>query len=505
MKRAELYLEHRLESRLLRAIRIDSKRKSFIVGSHRNADLRLLGPEVSPFHAVIEFRDSAWFVFDFGSSSGTWVDKSSIVERKLNDRSEVIIGRHKLVLTPKWLGRDTFVDEGESSSKFEYHQIIVRYGNKVQDTLLLDKTESYQFLHDGKVVTLEAPKSHLWATHQYGKKTIQQRLVPSEQKLGTGPMKMEDEFKKPFYVVATTTVLLVALAWFMPKSPDSDMKLDKPDMNKYSEMIFDSSVVKKKREESKKIVQSSFRKTDVVAQGDTGQKAQATEKNEKKTKEDSASYSKVITKIRASGLSQLIGKIAKRSSKTGQFVFTQGVSADQGGTGRAIAGLTGAGMSALDKASVGRADNGNSNSQFKISGIGTAGKGGGSKSYQSGGGLGTGNIGQAEVGMVDDESIIEGGLDREIIAEVIRKDIGQIRYCYERQLSGNPDLYGKILVKFSIGANGMVETPKIGVTTLKSAMVEGCILRRVASWKFPQPKGGTTVLVSYPFLFKSTD
>jgi TonB family protein len=81
--------------------------------------------------------------------------------------------------------------------------------------------------------------------------------------------------------------------------------------------------------------------------------------------------------------------------------------------------------------------------------------------------------------------------------------LGQIRYCYERQLSASPDLYGKVAVKFVIGAAGEVTSQQIGSSTLKNAMVEGCILRRVARWKFPNPKGGTSVIVTYPFLFKS--
>jgi outer membrane biosynthesis protein TonB len=96
-------------------------------------------------------------------------------------------------------------------------------------------------------------------------------------------------------------------------------------------------------------------------------------------------------------------------------------------------------------------------------------------------------------------------LDKEVIARVIRSNLGQIRYCYERQLSANPDIYGKVKVVFTIGSGGGVTTQKIGNTTLKNAMVEGCMLRRIAGWKFPIPEGGTSVLVSYPFLFKSTN
>ncbi len=141
---------------------------------------------------------------------------------------------------------------------------------------------------------------------------------------------------------------------------------------------------------------------------------------------------------------------------------------------------------------------------MKVGGLGTAGKGGGTTGYMGSGALSLGNVGNAEVGVLEEESEVDGGLDKEAIARVIRSQLGQIRYCYERQLSASPDLYGKILIKFTIGAAGSVVAQAIGTTSLNNAMVEGCILRRVAGWQFPSPKGGTSVLVTYPFLFKST-
>ena len=172
----------------------------------------------------------------------------------------------------------------------------------------------------------------------------------------------------------------------------------------------------------------------------------------------------------------------------------QGKSPDDTTTGRALASI----------GSV-RAGGKKKGGTFKIAGIKTSGKAGGSRSYKSFGGLSAGGVGQSSVGIVDEETEIQGGLDREVIARVIRSQLGQIRYCYERQLSASPDLYGKVLVKFTIGGEGAVAARQIGKTTLKNAMVEGCILRRIASWKFPKPKGGTNVHVSYPFLFKSTN
>ncbi|MEI7973869.1 MAG: AgmX/PglI C-terminal domain-containing protein, partial [Bdellovibrio sp.] len=116
---------------------------------------------------------------------------------------------------------------------------------------------------------------------------------------------------------------------------------------------------------------------------------------------------------------------------------------------------------------------------------------------------GTTGLGGAE--LLEEESEITGGLDREVIASYIKSQLGQILYCYERQLSAEPQLYGKVTVKFTIGPSGSIETQRISETSLRSQIVESCMLQKISKWKFPPPEGGTRVVVSYPFLFKSTN
>jgi len=203
---------------------------------------------------------------------------------------------------------------------------------------------------------------------------------------------------------------------------------------------------------------------------------------------------KVVSKIKAAGLNKLIGKISKRAAKNAKFVKAKGKTPDKT-SGRALASV----------GSVGSANAKNSAKSYKLDKVATEGKAGGSQSWKGVGGLAVGNVGNATVGILEEETEVQGGLDRSVIARVIESHLGQIRYCYERQLSANPGLYGKVQVRFAISSNGSVQTQNVGRTTLNSAMVEGCILRRVAGWRFPKPKGGTRVLVTYPFLFKSTN
>lgn len=137
-----------------------------------------------------------------------------------------------------------------------------------------------------------------------------------------------------------------------------------------------------------------------------------------------------------------------------------------------------------------------------IGGIGTRGRGGGITGY----GTGVGNLDpkkKADVGISDSDSTVMGSLDKELIRRVIRANIGQIRYCYESELQSKPNLAGKVAVRFIINPSGDVSQAQVAEgSTLNEPRLSECIRIRVRSWKFPSPKGGGNVVVTYPFLFK---
>lgn len=107
---------------------------------------------------------------------------------------------------------------------------------------------------------------------------------------------------------------------------------------------------------------------------------------------------------------------------------------------------------------------------------------------------------------VEEEAFAESfspGLDREAIRQVVRSHLAELRTCYEEARKVNPSLAGKILVHFSIGADGTVPEAFIKHSTLGSPGAESCIADHVKSWKFSGvPKDGKAV-VDYPFIFSS--
>ena len=132
-------------------------------------------------------------------------------------------------------------------------------------------------------------------------------------------------------------------------------------------------------------------------------------------------------------------------------------------------------------------------------GYGTKGKGGGQAGYGDTSLIGS--TGGTSVALAS-EATAGGGLDRDAIAAVIQRNIGQVRFCYEQALQGAPELNGRVAVDFVIGGNGIVKSAGVGSTTLNSKAVEDCIVMRLKSWKFPLPENGVDVKVSYPFVLR---
>jgi hypothetical protein len=136
-----------------------------------------------------------------------------------------------------------------------------------------------------------------------------------------------------------------------------------------------------------------------------------------------------------------------------------------------------------------------------IGGLGTKGSGSGRGGY---GDVDLGGRGKQETEFIPGKTTVVGGLAREVIDRIIQRHFNEIRYCYEKELAKNPSLYGKVSVLFIIDGGGKVSDALVQQTTLASEPVESCMVNHVRRWAFPQPQGGGTVEVTYPYVFKAT-
>ena len=114
------------------------------------------------------------------------------------------------------------------------------------------------------------------------------------------------------------------------------------------------------------------------------------------------------------------------------------------------------------------------------------------------GGLGDRGLSGAAAG---GEILILGSLDKNVIQAVIQRHLNQIRYCYQRELTKDPDLGGRVVIKFVVARDGTVSSANVKSTTMYNDAVESCIAGRFMRFQFPEPAGGGIVIVSYPFVF----
>lgn len=92
-------------------------------------------------------------------------------------------------------------------------------------------------------------------------------------------------------------------------------------------------------------------------------------------------------------------------------------------------------------------------------------------------------------------------IDREMIRKVVREHVAQLRYCYESLLSTQPNLEGRVSVKWHVTGAGVVDSAQ--VVSSPSVELGTCLAGRVRTWVFPATKRVEAgFVVTYPFTFK---
>ncbi len=94
--------------------------------------------------------------------------------------------------------------------------------------------------------------------------------------------------------------------------------------------------------------------------------------------------------------------------------------------------------------------------------------------------------------------------DKAAIDRVVKQRLQQIRYCYQKELTKNPALAGKVTIKFVIARDGSVSSATVKSSSLDNVIVEKCIASKFMRMRFPPPKSDGIAVVAYPFVFAST-
>ena len=216
---------------------------------------------------------------------------------------------------------------------------------------------------------------------------------------------------------------------------------------------------------------------------------------EEKARIDAERRARLAEQVRNTGILKLLGAKADGSGSIADVLGKGDVDRDQEKAFQGVGGLT---VATSDAALRG-----------VKSGTGGSGKVADIGSLRGAGTIASGNTGAGATekrvsGVVKSEApAVDGELDPALVSKEVRARIGAVKACYERALKRNPNLSGKVKVRWTITAAGTVSGVDIADDTMGDSEVSSCIKQLVARWRFPEPSNGS-VEVEFPFVFTAS-
>ena len=98
-----------------------------------------------------------------------------------------------------------------------------------------------------------------------------------------------------------------------------------------------------------------------------------------------------------------------------------------------------------------------------------------------------------------------GKINAFVVREKIQKDLPKINRCYESALRYEPELAGKVSVRFAVVRTGYVEGVHVLENTTGNDRVERCVARVVSAIRFPRRRTGKSLRFTFPFVFAPQD
>ncbi len=96
-------------------------------------------------------------------------------------------------------------------------------------------------------------------------------------------------------------------------------------------------------------------------------------------------------------------------------------------------------------------------------------------------------------------------IDAFLVRQKIHKDLPKINRCYVSALRFEPELAGKVSVRFAVVRKGYVRGLRVVENTTGNDRVERCVARVVRAIRFPSRRTGKSVSFTFPFVFAPQD
>lgn len=538
----------------------DGSEQQIIIGSSKTADIVLPGKKVSSIHAMLRITaENNVVLYDLGSQSGTFVMGRKIVQSKIDQGSTFEIGPQKFKVDfleedPRNMPEHKLFWEARGNAS-DILDIAVLTNGKLSEIFHLEPNqrlrvghEDDEFYMDGlrhNQAFVERKKINTGAQGAYcylpagftaqiydvknqllgeitkcgeyfclaeGQKA---RLASEQQEIHIYWRRMEKRlergtpdpenrrFKESVSVSLALSLIIAAILSFMPQKAKEEA------LAEHKSSYYRVTRTEPTQVQAPAPAAASMDTVDqVVEKQQPAQKVVAKQAIQKPVQKQ-VQMAKVVeppkptkqTVAVQSALSNLLNRSLAKNlpmSDRGHKVMEASIvpsSASASGLKQEISGQTAAGS--VNTAALSQS-------------LKTAGAAAGLKGFKGAtNGVGTSGFNNGppsmDVGMGDSDAETSGGLDKSVIAAIVREHLGQIKHCYERQLLVDPNIFGKVIANWTINGEGSVDTTGVKKSTMGNVTVENCVLSKIKTWKFPKPRGGGKVIVSYPFLFKSVN
>ena len=409
-------------------------------------------------------------------------------------------------------------------------QLLTYQANGVVHTDVLPFKKVIKVTAGSKTIKIKAPLSTDWESHESKESGLQYKtrvvyVNPLEQKqVNDFVAENKDTIKKSLKVYAGIVVAILVLNFGLKWIKDYKnsnkqldvIKIDQAKLQEKREKIFTTpkdtpvkAAVKPtaKKASSKpkvagpKVKAKRIKKSAANSSKSTVSKKIVQSKSGAKKSKGTISGKTAIDSNKTSSLANLAGSLginSKAKSYGSATATPNGVagSFDSRRKGRSFG-------SGDDLGIGGKGGKGDGLGSYKLGSGRTLSLGRHGKGLGTGEGISNGNSKRGIVSGLGDDMTVTGGLSRAEIERVIRRNKGDINYCYNRRLGLNPSLQGVYEPRFVINSSGRVSTIASRRNTLRDAKVAGCINNAIKKWQFPKPKGGTLVQVEYPFHLKT--
>ncbi|MGB8297101.1 MAG: AgmX/PglI C-terminal domain-containing protein [Polyangia bacterium] len=277
-----------------------------------------------------------------------------------------------------------------------------------------------------------------------------------------------------------------------PRKPDIE---EIPD--RFVQMVVKAKPPEPPKQQAKTDDKSEEKKVEkTVASASAAKKAPVKEISaEEKARIDAERRARLAEQVRNTGILKLLGAKADGSGSIADVLGKGDVDRDQEKAFQGVGGLTVATSdAALRGVKSGTGGSGKVADIGSLRGAGTI----------ASGSTGAGATEKRVSGVVKSEApAVDGELDPALVSKEVRARIGAVKACYERALKRNPNLSGKVKVRWTITAAGTVSGVDIADDSMGDSEVSSCIKQLVARWRFPAPSGGS-VEVEFPFVFTAS-